>query len=67
MLHSSGAVPRAGYGFDHAALGSFGRYECEYQQYWITTAAPAAPDFANGLFLTAANLGTALGSQSAGW
>lgn len=26
-------------------------------QYWVTTAAPAAPEFANGLYLTAANLG----------
>lgn len=27
-------------------------------QFWLTHAAPEAPDFANGLFLTAANLGT---------
>ncbi len=26
-------------------------------QYWVTTAAPGAPEFANGLYLTAANLG----------
>lgn len=56
----------AGYGFDHAALGSFGRYECEYQPVLDYYAAPAAPDFANGLFLTAANLGTALGSAVCG-
>jgi predicted MFS family arabinose efflux permease len=30
-------------------------------QYWIVSAAPEAPDFANGLFLTAANLGTTIG------
>lgn len=30
-------------------------------QYWIVSAAPEAPDFANGLFLTAANLGTTFG------
>ena len=35
-------------------------------QYWIITAAPEAPDFANGLFLAAANLGTALGSAVCG-
>ncbi|MEH7120987.1 MFS transporter, partial [Neobacillus vireti] len=27
-------------------------------QYWITSSVPEAPDFANGLFLTSANLGT---------
>ena len=27
-------------------------------QFWLSHAAPAAPDFANGLFLTSANLGT---------
>lgn len=26
-------------------------------QYWVTAAAPGAPEFANGLYLTAANLG----------
>lgn len=26
-------------------------------QYWVTSAAPSAPEFANGLYLTAANLG----------
>lgn len=26
-------------------------------QYWVTSAAPGAPEFANGLYLTAANLG----------
>jgi MFS transporter, DHA1 family, inner membrane transport protein len=30
-------------------------------QYWIMSAAPEAPDFANGLFLTSANLGTTFG------
>ncbi|MDF2566155.1 MAG: major facilitator superfamily 1 [Massilibacillus sp.] len=36
-------------------------------QYWISTAAPEAPDFANGLFLTAANLGTTLGATVCGY
>ena len=35
-------------------------------QYMITHAAPEAPDFANGLFLTAANLGTAIGTAFCG-
>lgn len=35
-------------------------------QYWITTAASKAPDFANGLFLTSANLGTTFGTTLSG-
>lgn len=35
-------------------------------QYWITSAAPEAPDFANGLFLTSANLGTTIGTAVCG-
>ncbi|MFC4099417.1 MFS transporter [Paenibacillus xanthanilyticus] len=35
-------------------------------QYWITSAAPEAPEFANGLFLTAANLGTTVGTAVCG-
>jgi predicted MFS family arabinose efflux permease len=35
-------------------------------QYWIMTSAPEAPDFANGLFLTAANLGTTIGAAVGG-
>ncbi|WP_303818380.1 MFS transporter [Selenomonas ruminantium] len=35
-------------------------------QYWISHAAPEAPDFANGLFLTAANLGCVLGTTISG-
>ncbi|RUS65979.1 Inner membrane transport protein YdhP [Saezia sanguinis] len=31
-------------------------------QYMVSTAAPEAPEFTNGLFLTAANLGTTLGT-----
>ncbi len=36
-------------------------------QYWIAKAAPEAPDFANGLFLTAANLGCVFGTTTGGW
>lgn len=35
-------------------------------QYWIMSAAPEAPDFANGLFLTSANLGTTFGATVGG-
>ena len=35
-------------------------------QYWIASAAPEAPDFANGLFLTSANLGTTIGTSVCG-
>jgi MFS transporter, DHA1 family, inner membrane transport protein len=35
-------------------------------QYWIMTSAPEAPDFANGLFLTSANLGTTIGTAVGG-
>ena len=36
-------------------------------QYWISAAAPEAPDFANGLFLASTNLGTTIGSALCGW
>lgn len=35
-------------------------------QFWITRAAPDAPTFANGLFLTAANAGTMGGTMLGG-
>ncbi|PAF22331.1 MFS transporter [Terribacillus saccharophilus] len=35
-------------------------------QYWITSAAPKAPDFANGLFLAFGNLGTTIGTSVGG-
>ena len=35
-------------------------------QYWIMSAVPEAPDFANGLFLTSANLGTTIGAVVGG-
>lgn len=36
-------------------------------QYLLTAAAPEAPDFANGLFLTATNLGTTIGATVCGF
>jgi predicted MFS family arabinose efflux permease len=35
-------------------------------QYWIMSSASEAPDFANGLFLTSANLGTTFGTSICG-
>lgn len=35
-------------------------------QYWMSTAVPHAPDFANGLFLAATNLGTTVGTTLGG-
>ncbi|MBG9472185.1 MFS transporter [Priestia megaterium] len=35
-------------------------------QYWITSAAPEAPEFANGLFLTSGNLGITMGTAVGG-
>ncbi|MEG0295923.1 MAG: MFS transporter [Clostridium sp.] len=35
-------------------------------QYWLSTAVPKAPDFANGLFLAATNLGTTIGATIGG-
>jgi MFS transporter, DHA1 family, inner membrane transport protein len=35
-------------------------------QYWITSAAPEAPDFANGLFLSCGNLGITIGTAVGG-
>jgi predicted MFS family arabinose efflux permease len=35
-------------------------------QYWITSAAPEAPDFANGLFLSGGNLGITIGTAVGG-
>lgn len=36
-------------------------------QYWIASAATEAPEFANGLFLTSANLGTTVGATVCGF
>ncbi|MFD1259276.1 MFS transporter [Entomomonas asaccharolytica] len=43
-------------------LGIFVGIANNGNQYMVSTAAPEAPEFANGLFLTAANLGTTLGT-----
>ena len=38
--------------------GILGGINANINQYWLSHSAPEAPDFANGLFLTAANVGT---------
>ena len=47
--------------------GIFGGINGNINQYWIAKEAPEAPDFANGLFLTAANLGCVIGTTISGW
>lgn len=46
--------------------GILGGIGANINQYWIMSAAPKAPDFANGLFLTSVNLGTTIGAGIAG-
>lgn len=41
--------------------GILGGLNANLNQYWIAHAAPEAPDFANGIFLTCANLGCVAG------
>lgn len=47
-------------------LGVLAGYGQNTMQYMITEAAPQAPDFANGLYLLSANLGTTLGAAVCG-
>lgn len=47
-------------------LGVLAGIAANNNQYMLTDAASEAPDFANGLFLTATNLGTALGTAVCG-
>ena len=47
--------------------GVLGGVGANINQYWVSTAAPEAPDFANGLFLTSANLGVTLGATVCGY
>ena len=54
------------YGCANILGNIIGGINVNINQYWITSAAPEAPDFANGLFLTAANLGTTFGTMLCG-
>lgn len=47
-------------------LGILAGYGQNTMQYMITEAAPEAPDFANGLYLLSANLGTTMGAAVCG-
>jgi predicted MFS family arabinose efflux permease len=47
--------------------GILGGINANVTQYWISHAVPKFPDFANGLFLTSANLGTTLGTAIGGF
>ena len=47
-------------------LGILAGIAANNNQYMLTNAAPEAPDFANGLFLTSTNLGTAVGTAFCG-
>lgn len=47
--------------------GILGGINGNVTQYWLLKAAPEAPDFANGLFLTSANLGTTFGTILGGF
>lgn len=47
-------------------LGILAGYGQNTMQYMITYAAPEAPDFANGLYLLSANLGTTIGAAFCG-
>ncbi len=57
-------MPAALIVFVWGVLGGIG---ANINQYWMSTAAPEAPDFANGLFLTSANLGVTLGATVCGY
>lgn len=48
------------------ALGILAGAGGNINQYWIMSSASDAPDFANGLFLTSANLGTTFGTSVCG-
>lgn len=49
-----------------SVLGVFVGIANNVNQYLVSTAAPEAPDFANGLYLTAANLGVTAGTALCG-
>lgn len=44
-------------------LGVFAGIALNINQFWITNAMPQAPEFANGLFLSATNLGTTIATS----
>ena len=57
-------IPTAVIIFIWGILGGIG---ANINQYWVSSAAPEAPDFTNGLFLTSANLGVTVGAAVCGY
>lgn len=53
-------------GLHDSDLGSIGRDRRQYYSILIVASAPDAPEFANGIFLTSANLGTTIGASVCG-
>lgn len=49
------------------AWGILGGINGNINQFWLAKAVPEAPDFGNGLFLTAANVGCMAGTFTGGW
>ena len=49
------------------AWGILGGINGNINQFWLAKAVPEAPDFGNGLFLTAANVGCMAGTFTVGW
>lgn len=49
-----------------AVWGSLFTFALNLTQYWITSAAPEAPEFANGLFVSFSNLGITVGTSVGG-
>lgn len=46
--------------------GILGGIGVNITQYWVVSAAPEAPEFANGIYLASANLGTTIGASVCG-
>ncbi len=64
LFAGSGAGPTAAVSI--VLWGVLGGINANINQYWIYHAAPEAPDFANGLFLTSANIGCMAGTAFCG-
>ena len=64
-LFATGTISLAAAAFAFA-LGVIGGIANNANQFMVSRAAPEAPDFSNGLYLTAANLGTTLGTSLCG-
>ncbi|WP_078410586.1 MFS transporter [Priestia abyssalis] len=63
FLFGQFTLPMAFITFIWGVLGGVGG---NINQYWLASSAPEAPDFANGLFISACNVGTTLGAAVGG-